>query len=56
MGNIIMPGAMKDFDSAAARPVFSAMSNEKLSKELGVEIPDWKSAVDRFIEDVDREI
>jgi dTDP-4-dehydrorhamnose reductase len=37
------------FNERARRPYFSAMSNKKLSKELGVEIPGWADAVDRFI-------
>lgn len=45
----VLPVDSHFFNEAARRPYFSAMSNEKLSRDLGVEIPDWKNAIDRFI-------
>ncbi len=47
--NIIIPVPMSSFQTKAERPGFSPMSNEKISKELGITIPDWKDAVRRFL-------
>lgn len=45
----IIPVPMSMFPSPAQRPLFSAMSNESLQKALGISIPDWRDAVDRFL-------
>ncbi len=45
----IIPVPMSVFSSPAKRPLFSAMTNQKLQKDLGYSIPDWRDAVDRFI-------
>ncbi len=45
----VLPVDSNYFNERARRPYFSAMSNKKLSKELGVEIPGWADAVDRFV-------
>lgn len=45
----IIPVPMSMFPSPAQRPLFSAMSNLRIQKELGIEIPDWREAVDRFL-------
>lgn len=45
----VLPVDSNYFNERARRPYFSAMSNKKLSKELGVEIPKWTDAIDRFI-------
>lgn len=45
----VLPVDSNFFDERARRPYFSAMSNKKLSMELGVEIPKWTDAVDRFV-------
>jgi dTDP-4-dehydrorhamnose reductase len=37
------------FNTTVRRPYFSAMSNVKLSEELGITIPDWRDGIDRFI-------
>lgn len=37
-----------DFNFKANRPLFSAMSNELLSKELNIEIPNWKEEINNF--------
>ncbi|MDI6801268.1 MAG: dTDP-4-dehydrorhamnose reductase [Thermodesulfovibrionales bacterium] len=51
--NLILPVTSDYFPSAAKRPYFSAMSNAKLSKALGVEIPQWKDAIDRFVDNTE---
>jgi dTDP-4-dehydrorhamnose reductase len=45
----IVPVPMSMFPSPAQRPLFSAMTNEKLQLDLGMVIPDWRDAVDRFL-------
>ena len=44
---IVYPALTKDFSTIAKRPLFSAMSNEKISAALRIEIPHWKA---EFIE------
>ncbi|MGO9013483.1 MAG: dTDP-4-dehydrorhamnose reductase [Dissulfurispiraceae bacterium] len=46
----VLPTDSHFFNERARRPYFSAMSNRKLSRDLGMEIPEWTDAVDRFIE------
>ncbi len=50
MANTLTPVSTDYFPSPAKRPLFSALSNAKLSGALGAEIPDWKSGVDRYVE------
>ncbi|HGJ67181.1 TPA: dTDP-4-dehydrorhamnose reductase [bacterium] len=50
--NLVLPANSKDFPSSAKRPFFSAMSNKKLSEALNVEIPDWRTGIDRYIETI----
>ncbi|MFZ4621821.1 MAG: dTDP-4-dehydrorhamnose reductase [Bacteroidota bacterium] len=45
----IIPVPMSMFPSPAQRPLFSAMTNHSLQNDLGIEIPDWRDAVDRFL-------
>ena len=45
----VLPVDSHFFNVTARRPYFSAMSNEKLSKDLGARIPVWTDAVDRFV-------
>lgn len=47
----IIPVPMSAFPNPAQRPLFSAMSNRKLQNDLGFAIPDWRNAVDRFIQE-----
>lgn len=46
---LILPVDSDFFPSEAKRPYFSALSNKKISDALGIEIPHWKDAVDRYI-------
>ncbi len=47
----IEPARMADFNLAAKRPGFSAMSNAALSNELSLKIPAWQDSVQKFIRD-----
>jgi len=50
LDNLVLPVTSDYFNLRASRPYFSAMSNLKLSKELNVEIPDWRLGVNRYID------
>lgn len=45
----IIPAKMADFNTAAKRPGYSAMSNVTLCRELGIKIPDWRDSLARFL-------
>ncbi|MBF0485351.1 MAG: dTDP-4-dehydrorhamnose reductase [Candidatus Omnitrophica bacterium] len=45
----VEPALMADFKTKAERPSFSCLSNDKISRALGIQIPSWQNAVDRFI-------
>jgi dTDP-4-dehydrorhamnose reductase len=49
MDHTIIPVPMDTFASKARRPLFVPMSNEKLSKKLGIQIPFWKDSVRRHL-------
>ena len=49
LDNEIIPVSLSFFNTKADRPLFSAMSNKKISQELNVSISKWESGVDRFI-------
>lgn len=51
LSSTIIPVPMNTFPTPAKRPLFSAMSNKKLQSDLGIEIPDWRDAVDRFLKE-----
>ena len=51
LSSTIIPVPMSTFPSSAKRPVFSAMSNQKLQHDLSARIPDWRDAVDRFLKE-----
>ena len=42
----------KDFNLPAKRPHFSKLSLEKVEELLGEKIPDWKSGIDRYLEEL----
>ncbi|WP_333655637.1 dTDP-4-dehydrorhamnose reductase [Dissulfurispira sp.] len=46
---LVLPVSSNYFPTPARRPCFSAMSNDKISKALGINMPDWKYGIDRFI-------
>ncbi len=49
ISKFIRPVSMDTFNLPAKRPKFSAMSNEKLSRILGIRIPAWEEAVTAFL-------
>ena len=49
LDNEIVPVPMASFGSKVERPLFTAMSNEKISKILGIKIPDWKESLSKFL-------
>jgi len=50
MNNILIPVPARTFQTTARRPSFSAMANDKISKELSITIPEWEDGVNRFVE------
>ena len=46
----IVPVPSGRFPSKAERPLFTCMSNGRLSQTLNTRIPDWRDAVGRFVE------
>ncbi|MEW6586872.1 MAG: dTDP-4-dehydrorhamnose reductase [Nitrospirota bacterium] len=51
LDNLVLPVTSEFFPTAAKRPYFSALSNQKLSQTLNIEIPDWRVGIDRYIEE-----
>ncbi len=51
MNNIVLPVTSDYYPSAAKRPYFSAMSNSNIMNKLGIVIPEWKDAVERFMKE-----
>lgn len=49
INKFIRPVSMIDFNLPAKRPMFSAMSNDTLSRLLDVRIPAWEEAVAAFL-------
>lgn len=47
--NFLYPSHQNEFGLRAKRPRWSVMSNEKISEELGIEIPDWKESLRVFV-------
>ena len=45
----VIPVPMSFFPLKAVRPSFSAMSNQKISKELGIKIPSWQEGVEKYV-------
>ena len=49
INKFIYPVSSEVFNLPAKRPKFSAMSNETLSKELGIEIPVWEEELKKWL-------
>jgi len=49
INKFIYPAYQSDFNLPAKRPRFSAMSNEKICRALGIEIRDWKEEMERVL-------
>jgi dTDP-4-dehydrorhamnose reductase len=47
----VVPVKASSFCLMAQRPKFSAMNTEKISRDLGIKIPDWQSEVKQFLYD-----
>jgi len=49
INKFIYPAYQSDFNLPAKRPRFSAMSNEKICRALGIEIKDWKEEMEKVL-------
>jgi len=47
--NLVVPVSADSFNLPAKRPKFSAMSNERISAELGIMLPDWESDLEEYL-------
>jgi len=45
----LVPVPRSSFGLKAQRPPFSAMSNEKIAKELNIRIPSWQEGVEKYV-------
>jgi len=45
----VTPVPSSFFSLKAVRPLFSAMSNRKISKELGIQIPSWQEGIEKYV-------
>jgi len=50
--NLVVPVPADTFNLPARRPKFSAMSNERISAELGIRIPNWESDLEEYLGEV----
>ncbi|MCL2389617.1 MAG: dTDP-4-dehydrorhamnose reductase [Elusimicrobia bacterium] len=49
LNNIIVPVPMAQFNLKVARPLFSPMSNEKLCKDLNLQISAWQDSLKKYV-------
>jgi len=47
--NLVVPVSADSFNLQARRPKFSAMSNERISTELGIRLPEWESDLEEYL-------
>jgi len=53
--NLVVPVSADSFNLPAKRPKFSAMSNERISTELGIRLPDWESDLEEYLREANYE-
>ena len=53
--NLVVPVSAESFNLPARRPKFSAMSNERISAELGIMLPDWESDLEEYLREANYE-
>jgi len=51
----VVPVSAESFNLPARRPKFSAMSNERISAELGIMLPDWESDLEEYLREANYE-
>ena len=52
---LLTPCATTDYPTPAARPAFSVLATERLERALGAPLPDWRNALDRFLDQLREE-
>jgi len=50
LDTLVIPVPLGYFQSQAQRPLFSAMSNQKISEKLGMQIPCWQAGIDKCVQ------
>ena len=48
--NLVIAAPVSVFNTKATRPLFSAMSNAKISEDLNITIPHWEEGVKRYVD------
>jgi dTDP-4-dehydrorhamnose reductase len=51
---LLLLTSVKDVKLTAARPVYCALSNEKLAKAIGAPLPTWQDAIGRYLRNAER--
>ncbi|MCL2206869.1 MAG: dTDP-4-dehydrorhamnose reductase [Fibromonadales bacterium] len=46
----ILPVASSEWKSAAKRPLYSALDKTKIKENFGVEVPDWKDSLSKYLD------
>ena len=46
---LVIPVPISQFQSKTVRPLFSAMSNQKISGKLGIQIPCWQAGIEKYV-------
>ena len=54
--NELIPVPMASFNSKVQRPLQTAMSNKKISKELNITIPTWKESLKQYMNSIGSQI
>lgn len=51
-GGSLVPALTSDFPSNVLRPKFGALSNQRLSSDLGIDLGTWESDIDSFLAEI----
>ena len=52
----VTPCATSEYPTKATRPAYSVLSKAKITRELGIKLPNWKDSLERFIKDARFEV
>ena len=54
--NTVVPVPMSVFNTKAKRPLYTCMSNERISKELDISIPSWEDGIDKLVKTLEKSV
>jgi len=52
----IKPVSTAEYPTKAMRPAYSVLSKERVAEAFGIDIPDWKDALSRFLDQMEEEL